>query len=152
MSGMDQRVSVITLGVADLPAAAGFYEALGWRRTPAPEGVIAFDLIAQTLALYPLISIAEDLGLPVSELGHGAVTLACNCRAKHEVAGVLAAARRAGAEILRPAADVFWGGHVGYFRAPHSAIWEVAFNPFAPLAPDGAFRWAGYGDPDAPDA
>lgn len=148
MTGMEQRISLITLGVADLAAAAAFYEALGWRRTPTPDGIVAFDLIGQTLGLYPRSALAEDIGLPEAELGHGAVTLAYNCREKPRVAEVLEAARRAGAEILRPASDVFWGGHIGYFRAPDGAIWEVAFNPFSPLGPDGAFRWSGYGEPD----
>lgn len=148
---MEQRISLITLGVADMAAAAAFYEALGWRRTETADGVVAFDLIGQTLGLYPLQALAEDIGLPVSELGHGAMTLAYNCRDKEEVAALLKAARAAGAEILKPAGDVFWGGHHGYFRAPDGAIWEVAFNPFSPLGPDGAFRWSGYRADDAGD-
>jgi uncharacterized protein len=130
--------------VADTTAAAAFYEALGWRRADSPDGVIAFDLIGQTLGLYPLDRLAEDIGLPISELGQGAMTLGYNCHEKDEVARVLVAAKQAGAEILKPAADVFWGGHHGYFRAPDGAIWEVAFNSFSPLSPDGAFRWNGY--------
>jgi len=141
---MEQRVSLITLGVADMAAAAAFYEALGWQRAESPDGVIAFDLISQTLGLYPLQALAEDIGLPVSELGHGAITLSHNTRSKDEVAEVLALAEVAGAEILKPATDVFWGGHHGYFRAPDGAIWEVAHNPFSALAGNGSFRWNGY--------
>jgi uncharacterized protein len=142
---MEQRISLITLGVPDIEAAAAFYETLGWQRVPAQEGVIAFDLIGQTLGLYPLEDLARDMGLPVADLGHGAITLAYNVRDKPEVAEVLAAAQAAGATILKPAHDVFWGGHIGYFRAPDGAIWEIAFNPFAPLSPEGAFRWNGFG-------
>lgn len=142
---MEQRVSLITLGVRDIEAAAAFYEALGWARADAPDGIVAFDLIGQTLGLYPLDKLAEDIGLPVSELGQGAVTLSYNCRERDEVAPILAAAQVAGAEILRPASDIFWGGHIGYFRAPDGQIWEVAHNPFSPLSPEGAFRWNGYG-------
>lgn len=127
-----------------MDVAAAFYEALGWRRVPAQDGVIAFDLIGQTLGLYPLKNLARDMGLPVEDLGHGATTLAYNVREKHEVAALLATAGAAGATILKPAHDVFWGGHIGYFRAPDGCIWEVAFNPYAPLSADGAFRWAGY--------
>ncbi|MDU9004812.1 VOC family protein [Sedimentitalea todarodis] len=141
---MDQRISLITLGVPDMDVAAAFYEALGWRRVPGQEGVIAFDLIEQTLGLYPLENLARDMGLPVGDLGHGAMTLAYNVRAKQEVATLLATAETAGATILKSAHDVFWGGHIGYFRAPDRCIWEVAYNPYAPLAADGAFRWAGY--------
>jgi uncharacterized protein len=141
---MQQRISLITLGVTDMDKAAGFYEALGWKRVQTQDGVVAFDLIGQTLGLYPLEKLAEDIGLPVDELGHGATTLSYNCAEKQEVARVLEAARQAGAEILKPAADVFWGGHHGYFRAPDGCIWEVAFNPFSPLGPDGEFCWDGY--------
>ncbi|PCJ05911.1 MAG: glyoxalase [Rhodobacteraceae bacterium] len=141
---MEQRVSLITLGVADMAQAAAFYEALGWQRADSPDGVIAFDLISQTLGLYPLQALADDIGLPLAELGQGAMTLSHNTRSKDEVAELLALAQAAGAEILKPAADVFWGGHHGYFRAPDGAIWEVAHNPFSSLSPEGAFRWNGY--------
>lgn len=142
---MEQRVSLITLGVRDMDAAAAFYEALGWQRADSPDGVIAFDLIGQTLGLYPLAALADEIGVPVESLGQGAVTLAHNVRSREEVAQILAAAEAAGAEILKPAQDVFWGGHHGYFRAPDGHIWEVAHNPFSPLSDAGAFRWNGYG-------
>ncbi len=141
---MDQRISLITLGVKDPEASAAFYEAMGWQRAPSLDGVIAFDLIGQTLGLYPIDKLAEDIGLPVGSLGQGAVTLSYNCREKDKVAQVIASAESAGAEVLRPASDIFWGGHVGYFRAPDGHIWEVAWNPFSPLSPEGAFRWNGY--------
>lgn len=141
---MEQRVSLITLGVLDMEAAARFYETLGWQRAESPDGVIAFDLIGQTLGLYPIDSLAEDIGLPVEDLGRGAMTLSYNTRNREEVDRVLSAARVAGAEILKPASDVFWGGYHGYFRAPDGAIWEVAHNPFSPLSADGAFCWNGY--------
>ena len=142
---MEQRVSLITLAVADVAASAAFYEALGWRRAEAPEGLVVFDLIGQSLGLYPRADLARDMGLDEDALGHGAVTLACNVRDKAEVAAVLDEARAAGAEVLKEAHDVFWGGHIGYFRDPDGHIWEVAHNPFAPLRADGAFRWSGYG-------
>ncbi|KIC16740.1 VOC family protein [Leisingera sp. ANG-DT] len=141
---MEQRVSLITLGVPDMEKAAAFYEALGWKRAESPDGVIAFDLISQTLGLYPLVALAEDIGLPPEALGTGAITLSHNTRSKEEVAQLLAAAEDAGAEVLKPAQDVFWGGHHGYFRSPDGHVWEIAFNPFSPLAEDGAFRWNGY--------
>jgi uncharacterized protein len=141
---MEQRISLITLGAKDIEVLAAFYTALGWARVESPDGVVAFDLIGQTLGLYPIASMAEDIGVPVDTLGHGAMTLGHNCRTKDEVATILAAAKEAGAEILKPAADVFWGGHHGYFRDPEGHIWEIAFNPFSELSPDGAFRWNGY--------
>ncbi|OED49753.1 VOC family protein [Leisingera sp. S232] len=141
---MEQRVSLITLGVPDMEKSAEFYEALGWKRADSPDGVIAFDLISQTLGLYPLAALAEEIGLPIGALGTGAVTLSHNTRSKAEVAQLLAAAERAGADVLKPAQDVFWGGHHGYFRSPDGHIWEIAFNPFSPLDGNGAFRWNGY--------
>ena len=142
----DQRVSLITLGVTDMEASATFYEALGWARVESPDGVIAFDLIGQTLGLYPRAALEEELGLePGSLSGRAAMSLGHNTRTKEEVAPLLAKAEAAGGTLLKPAQDVFWGGHHGYFADPDGHIWEVAFNPFSPLREDGAFRWNGYG-------
>jgi uncharacterized protein len=145
---MDQRISLVTLAVADPARAAAFYEALGWTRVESEPGIIVFDLLGQSLALYPRADLARDMGLSEVELGTGGVTLGCNTRSREEVAQVMDRAKAAGARILKPAHDVFWGGHIGYFADPDGHIWEVAFNPFSPLSAEGAFRWAGY--PDAP--
>ena len=141
---MEQRISLITLGVRDMEKATAFYAAMGWKRVESAEGIVAFDLIGQTLALYPLADLARDMGLDVDELGTGAATYAYNPREKADVAEVLAAARGAGGKVLKEAHDVFWGGHIGYFADPEGHIWEVAHNPFAPLSAEGAFRWQGY--------
>ncbi|WP_298915134.1 VOC family protein [uncultured Roseobacter sp.] len=141
---MEQRISLITLGAKDMDALSQFYDALGWQRTPSPDGVIAYDLIGQTLGLYPLDKLAEEIGLPLSDLGYGACSFAQNLRFKEEVAPLLARAEAAGARILKPAQDVFWGGHHGYFADPEGHIWEIAHNPFSPLRADGGFRWLGY--------
>ncbi len=141
---MEQRVSLITLGVRDMGRATAFYEALGWRRVETPEEMAVFDLIGQSLALYPIEALARDMGVDVGRLGAGAATLACNQRDKAGVDAAMAAAEAAGAEILRPAGDIFWGGYMGYFADPEGHVWEVAWNPFSPLARDGAFRWSGY--------
>jgi len=142
---MDQRVSLITLGVTDVDRSATFNQALGWERVDSPEGIVVFDLLGQSLGLYPRADLARDMGLEEGDLGTGAATLACNLRDKEEVAQVLDRAEAAGGRILKPAHDVFWGGHIGYFADPDGHIWEVAFNPFSPLREDGAFRWQGYG-------
>ena len=144
---MDQRISLVTLAVRDPDRAAAFSEALGWTRANSEPGIRVFDLLGQSLALYPRADLARDMGLSEAELGTGGMTLACNTRTKGEVAQIMARAEAAGARILRPAHDVFWGGHIGYFADPDGHVWEVAFNPFSPLAPTGAFRWAGYPDP-----
>ncbi|MCO6382988.1 MAG: VOC family protein [Vannielia sp.] len=140
---MDQRISLITLGVRNPEAAAAFYEALGWARVEAPDGVIAFDLIGATLGLYPIEMLARDMGVPLESLGHGAATYSYNVREKEEVAALLEAAEKAGARLLKPAHDIFWGGHIGYFADPEGHIWEVAWNPHSPLGPKGEFQWNG---------
>jgi len=148
MRAMDQRVSLITLGARDIAKLAAFYDALGWARVESPDGVVAYDLLDQTLGLYPLQNLADDIGLPVSDLGHGALTLGYNVHDKTDVAPLLARAEAAGGRVLKPAQDVFWGGYHGYFADPEGHVWEVAHNPFSPLGPRGAFRWMGF----APDA
>ena len=140
---MQQRVSLITVGVKDMAKAAAFYEALGWARVESQDGVVAFDLIGQTLGLYPLDALAEDLGLSVETLGAGRMTLGYNVVEKADVAPILAKAKAAGGDILKPAQDVFWGGHHGYFADPEGHIWEIAHNPFSPLGPNGEFQWNG---------
>lgn len=145
---MDQRISLITLGVSDMEASAAFYEAMGWKRVDSPDGVIAFDLIGQTLGLYPKAALAKDLDIPEEKIGgFSGLTLSHNQREKEDVSGLLACAEAAGATILKPAQDVFWGGHHGYFADPDGHVWEIAWNPFSPLSPEGAFRWNGYGTP-----
>lgn len=142
---MDQRISLLTLGARNVAHLAAFYDALGWARVDTQDGVIAYDLLGQTLGLYPLDKLAEDMGVPIDALGHGSATLGYNVYEKTEVADILTRVEAAGGKVLKPAADVFWGGHHGYFADPEGHIWEVAHNPFSPLGPQGAFRWNGYG-------
>ena len=141
---MEQRVSLITLAVEDVERATAFYRALGWRQVPGTEGVVAFDLIAQTLGLYARADLAKELGLDVSEIGATVgITLAYNVRERSEVEPILEAASAAGGRIVKPAQEVFWGGYHGYFADPDGHLWEVAHNPFSTLGPRGEFQWAG---------
>lgn len=141
---MEQRVSLITLAVADLERSAEFYEALGWRRVESPDGVIAFDLIGQTLGLYSKEKLAEDMGLKASEIGgFSGVTIGHNVRDKDDVAKIFKAAMKAGANSIKEPHDIFWGGHSSYFADPDGHIWEIAHNPFSPLGPKGEFQWNG---------
>ena len=146
---MEQRVSLITLGCRDMARAEAFYVALGWQKCDSPDGVVAFDLLGgtQTLGLYSLVALAEEMGLDAAELGRGkpAVTLAHNVRSRGEVEALVKRAEAAGATILKPPGEVFWGGYHAYFADPEGHIWEIAYNPHSPLrAGDGAFRWEGY--------
>lgn len=142
---MEQRVSLITLGVQDMANTAAFYERLGWTRVEAPDGVVAFDLLGQTLGLYPLAALAEDIGVAAGTLGRGAMTLAHNLRSKEEVDELMKRAEAAGATVLKAPRESAWGGYHGYYADPEGTIWELGFNPFSPLADDGAFRWNGFG-------
>ncbi|MBR9651654.1 VOC family protein [Thalassovita aquimarina] len=143
---MEQRVSLITLAVDDLDRSTSFYDALGWQREETLEGIIVYDLLGQSLGLYPKADLARDMGLAPEDLGTGAMTLACNQRDKASVDAVAEAARAAGARILKEPHEVFWGGYIAYFADPDGHVWEIAHNPFSPLRDDGAFRWQGYGE------
>jgi catechol 2,3-dioxygenase-like lactoylglutathione lyase family enzyme len=127
---MEQRISLITLAVADLDEARAFYEALGWRRSMrAAEGVAFFQAGGMALALYPREDAARDAGVAGTGTGFGGVVLACNTRSRPEVDAVLAEAAAAGATVTRPAADTPWGGYMGAFADPDGHLWEVAWNP-----------------------
>lgn len=143
LQSMEQRISLITLAVSDMGRAATFYEALGWTQVETQDGIVAFDLISQTLGLYPKEALAQELGFSVDALGSGAMLLSHNVRTKDEVTLILDKAASAGGHILNPAKDVFWGGHHGHFQDPDGHIWEIAHNPFSTLGADGSFQWNG---------
>ena len=106
---MDQRISLITLGVADMAASAAFYEALGWTRVDSPDGVIAFDLIGQVLGLYPVADLERDLGQARGK-GFSGITLGHNLSEKSDVVELTERARAAGATVLKEPGDIFWAG------------------------------------------
>lgn len=135
-----QRVSLITLGVADLVRARSFYAAWGWSEHPHPgaEGIHFYQMNGAVLALFPLTELAADQRRDPAALGSGAITLAQNCADRAETDAVYQAALDAGATAIKPPEPVFWGGYSGYFADPDGHIWEIAHNPFWPLAADGA--------------
>jgi predicted lactoylglutathione lyase len=138
---MEQRVSLITLGVADLNRSREFYERLGWRRSMAKaEGIVFFQLGGIGFSLYPRDELAKDAN--VSSDGHGfcGITLAYNARTREEVDSVLAQAAGAGAKIVKPAQEAFWGGYSGYFSDPDGFLWEVAWNPSFSIGEDGSIH------------
>jgi len=145
---MEQRLSIITLGVADLKRSRAFYDALGWKvaSEEQAEQIVAYDLISMTLCLYPLDKLGEDAKIKVNHQEYSTITLAYNVRSEEEVDAALAEAVKAGGKLIKTAEKVFWGGYSGYFADPDGNLWEVAFNPFAPLGPDGEFRWKGFYD------
>jgi hypothetical protein len=135
---MEQRVSAITLGVADIDRSRRFYEdGLGWRRGNANPHVVFFQLPGAILSLWSRPALAEDAGVNEGAGGFSGTTLAHNCRSREEVDRVLAEAGAAGAKITKPAADTFWGGYSGYFADPDGHLWEVAWNPHWSLDAEG---------------
>ncbi len=138
---MEQRISLVTLGVADLARSQDFYQRLGWRRAMAQsEGIVFFQAGGIGLALYPRDELAKDANLSADSVGFCGMTLAYNARNREEVDAVLAQAKAAGAKLLKPAEEAFWGGYSGYFSDPDGFAWEVAWNPSFPIAEDGSIR------------
>jgi predicted lactoylglutathione lyase len=137
---VDPRVSLITLGVADLERSRTFYEALGWRSDSKPEeGVVFFQSGGMVLALWGRDELAKDSGV-VDGGGWGGVTLAYNVGSPEAVDAFIENARAAGATIPRAGAETFWGGYSGVFIDPDGHPWEVAHNPFWTLEEDGSIR------------
>jgi catechol 2,3-dioxygenase-like lactoylglutathione lyase family enzyme len=138
---MEQRLSIVTLGVSDLERSREFYERLGWRKSIASSASITFfQAGGMALALYPRVELAKDANVLAQGNGFAGVTLAYNTRGRGEVDEVLSEAERAGARILKPAQEAFWGGYSGYFADPDGFLWEVAWNPFFTIAENGALQ------------
>lgn len=131
---MEQRVSVITLGVADLARSRRFYEeGLGWIRTGEHDTVAFYQCNGFILSLFGRDALIVDGQMDASQVGTGAIVLAYNVRARDEVDAVMAEAQRAGARVLKPAQPTFWGGYAGYFADPDGHPWEVAWNEGWPI-------------------
>jgi hypothetical protein len=137
LSDVEQRVSLITLGVGDLDRSRRFYEALGWKTGAAPsDDVVFFQAGGFIVALWDRANLAEDSGVQ-DDGGWGGVTLAYNARSPREVDAIIEEARNAGATIAREAGTTFWGGYSGVFVDPDGHPWEVAHNPDWTLHEDG---------------
>ena len=133
---MEQRLSIVTLGVRDLSRAKAFYDALGWRDEGEPEKLVRYNLQSMAFGLYQWDELAEDADVSAAGEGFRGVTLAYCVATKEEVDRVLAEAEQAGGKIVRPAEDAFWGGHRGYFADP-------GLKSVPRLARSGAFQWGG---------
>lgn len=136
---MEPRINVITLGVKDLATAIRFYQdGLGWKRSEMSNDHISFFQLSNLIfALYPRELLAEDAEIGASGSGFSGFTIAHNVRNKSDVSTILSLAEKAGAKIVKPAQDVFWGGHSGYFADPDGYLWEIAWNPHWQLDSNG---------------
>ena len=136
---MDARISLITLGVADVGRARAFYESLGWKASGASQDEVAFfQAGGMALGLFSRVALAEDAHLKDQGGSFGGITLAQNMVSEEAVDRLLEEAKRAGATILKPAQKVFWGGYSGYFADLDGHPWEVAYNPGFKLEADGS--------------
>ena len=135
---MEQRLSVVTLGVSDLARSRAFYEALGWTTGAAPDDdVVFFQSGGMVFALWSRSQLAEDSGVTEGQ-GWGGITLAHNVRSASEVDSAMSEAAGAGATITRHAGETFWGGYSGVFLDPDGYPWEVAHNPHWQIGEDGS--------------
>lgn len=141
---MEQRLSLITLGVADLARSRRFYEdGLGWRPSGAGNDEVAFyQLGGIALALWGRDELAADAGLPRPgpPRAFAGFALAHNVRARDEVDAILSKAAAAGGRVLRAGNGTAWGGYTGYFADPDGHLWEIAWNPHFALTADGSLR------------
>lgn len=138
---MEQRISLVTLGVGDLSRSVAFYEALGWQRSvKQAEGVAFFQMGGMAFGLYPLDSLAADAGVSAERSGFPGFALAHNTRTREGVDAVLAEAVAKGGKIVKPAEEAFWGGYSGYFADPDGFLWEVAWNPGFVIREDGSIE------------
>ncbi len=136
---MEQRLTMVTLGVADMAVARRFYcDGLGWRESAASNEQVSFiEAGGVVLGLYGRTPLAEDAGVSDAGEGFRGVALAHNVASQADVDRVLDEAVAAGATLVKPAETVFWGGYSGYFADPDGHLWEVAHNPFLPLDAHG---------------
>jgi len=142
---MEQRISLVTLGVADLARARAFYQRLGWRGQEVEETVF-FQAGGIALVLWGRDKVADDAGLEDGGTdGFGGMTLAHNVRSREEVDQVLDQAAKAGAVIIQAARETFYGGYAGFFTDPDGHVWEIAYNPGFPLDDDGAITIPDFG-------
>ena len=136
---MEQRISVVTLGVKDLARSRRFYvDGLGWKPAFENKEIVFFQTGGMVFALFLRDELAADFHADSREFGRSAMALGYNVRAQDEVEPLIARAAAAGATILEPAHKASWGGYSGYFADPDGFAWEVAWNPAWLLAPDGS--------------
>ena len=144
---MEQRVSLITLGVADVDRSRRFYEQLGWQGREVDDTVF-FQAGCTVLTLWSREKLALDAGLAHVDGGSkdfSGVVLAHNVRSEDEVTEVLTAAANAGARVTRRPEATFYGGYAGYFSDPDNHLWEIAYNPGFALGADGSLTLPDFG-------
>ncbi len=135
---LPSRINLVTLGVDDVAVATRFYQQLGWQISSASNDSITFFHSAGTvLAIFGRTALAQDAHVPCTEVGFRGVTLAQNFASEQEVDAAFRHAIDCGAKMIKQPQKVFWGGYSGYFADPDGHLWELAYNPYAPLDENG---------------
>lgn len=138
MTGLEPRISIVTLGVDDMKRARAFYERLGWSAAASSnDNVTFFNMGGMILGLYGRKALAEDAQVEFAPSSFTGVSLAHNCESEDRVDTVMAFAEAAGAKVVKQPEKAFWGGYSGYFSDPDGHLWEIAHNPFFPLDEGG---------------
>lgn len=138
MTGLEPRISIVTLGVDDMKRARAFYERLGWSAAASSnDKVTFFNMGGMIFGLYGRKALAEDAQVEFAPSLFTGVSLAHNCESEDRVDAVMAFAEAAGAKVVKQPEKAFWGGYSGYFSDPDGHLWEIAHNPFFPLDEDG---------------
>ena len=141
---MEQRISIVTLGVADLARSKRYYEALGWQGQEVQETVF-FQAGGQAVVLWSRAALAADSGIDDDGSTFGGIVLAHNVRSSNEVDELIGQAEAAGATVTRRPAETFYGGYAGFFLDPDGHVWEIAHNPGVPLDDSGAITIPDFG-------
>lgn len=136
---MEQRLTIVGLGVKDLIVSTEFYEdKFGWKKmSSSNENISFFELNGILLSLYPKDKLAEDAGVSAEGSGFNSFSLAFNTRSKEEVDTLIEELRSKGVKIIKQPEEAFWGGYSSYIADPDEHLWEIAFNPFLPLDEEG---------------
>jgi uncharacterized protein len=138
------RITMLTLGVADLNKASKFYESvLGIPPNLSYEGVTFIELPGTWLALYPVENLAKDISpeISITRSGFSGITFAHNAHSKDDVIAIVERARSVGARVVKEPQETFWGGFSGYFADLDGYHWEVAWGPMFEFAENGELKF-----------
>jgi len=137
---MEQRLTIITLGVSNIDVAADFYEnKLGWKRHGNSMGdIVFFQLNGMQLALYPVQELAKDATVSADGEGFKGFTLAHNVRSEKEVDDLISTLKSKGVKVVKEPEKAFWGGYSSYIQDPEGNLWEIAYNPHLKLDAAGS--------------
>lgn len=140
---MEQRISIITLGVSDLKKSRDFYDSLGWQvaTEEQAEQIVTYNLPHMGFALYQIDKLSDDATVQLKLGKTSSFSMAYNVDSEEKVRIIIDDVQSVGGKIIKQPHKVFWGGYSGYFADPDGYLWEVAYNPFSPLQKNNEFQW-----------